>query len=57
MQINQYGNCQKITKISDYRDGIIYLENNEICKPKKRGNKIIYFLERADIMTVNLAQG
>lgn len=57
MQINRYGNCQQITKIKDYIDDNIYLENGEIIKPKKKGNKIIYLLERADLMTVNLAQG
>ena len=55
MQINRYGNCQQITKIKDYIDDNIYLENGEIIKPKKKGNKIIYLLERADLMTVNLA--
>lgn len=57
MIINSYGNCIKISQIEnyDYNTGIIYLTSKEEMKPKRRGNKVYYLLDRADIMTVNLS--
>lgn len=57
MIINSYGNCIKISQIEnyDYETGIIYLTSKEEMKPKRRGNKVYYLLDRADIMTVNLS--
>lgn len=33
------------------------MTTTEEMKPKRRGNKVYYLLNRADIMTVNLSQG
>lgn len=55
MTINQYGNCQQITTIKNYSDGVFELESGELVKPRKKGNKTVYYLERADIITVNLS--
>ena len=40
---------------TNYSDGVFELESGELIKPRKKGNKTIYHLERADIITVNLA--